>query len=187
MHYNAFSIEIDSNMQYISSHSQVYARERRVPQQISILVGSMTGTADLAAEEIKGVLAATGAQVEILQMDRLDASVFARPGRFIICTSTYGQGDVPDNARAFFDGLQRERPGLGQVRYGVFGLGDSTYFDTFNNGGKQFDELLTELGARRIGQRMEHNASGDVVAEDAAVAWAKEWAELACPLAAAAE
>jgi len=37
------------------------------------------------------------------------------------------------------------------VRYGVFGLGDRTYAETFNFGGKRFDELLAELGARRIG------------------------------------
>jgi len=158
-----------------------------VQQPISILVGTMTGTADMVAEEIKGVLAAAGHGVEILPMDRLDAAVFDRPGLFIICTSTYGQGDVPDNARDFFEGLKAGRPDLAHVRFGVFGLGDSTYFDTFNNGGKQFDDLLTELGASRIGARYEHNASGDELPEDAGAAWAREWEGQLVPLLVAAE
>ncbi len=156
-------------------------------QQISILVGSMTGTADMVAAEIKAVAAAAGSAVEILQMDKLDATVFERPGSFVICTSTYGQGDVPDNARDFFEGLKQTRPNLSPVRYGVFGLGDSTYFDTFNNGGKQFDELLAALGAKRIGVRYEHNASGDELAEDAGAAWATEWISLLDSLLVAAE
>ncbi|HYM33680.1 MAG TPA: flavodoxin domain-containing protein, partial [Candidatus Cybelea sp.] len=80
-----------------------------------------------------------------------------------------------DNAKALYDSLKNERPDLSRLRYGVFGLGDSTYFDTFNNGGKQFDEILAELGATRIGDRVEHNASGDVIPEDAGVEWAKAW------------
>lgn len=156
-------------------------------QQISILVGSMTGTADMVAEEIKAVLTTAGHAVEILAMDKLDAAVFDRPGLFLICTSTYGQGDVPDNARAFFEALKSTRPDLSRVHYGVFGLGDSTYFDTYNHGGKQFDDLLGELGAKRIGSRFEHNASSDQLAEDAGVAWAQDWAGLLDPLLAAAE
>jgi len=158
-----------------------------VQQQISILVGSMTGTADMVAEEMKAVLAAAGDAVDILPMDKLDASVFGRPGFFIICTSTYGQGDVPDNARDFFEGLKQARPDLSQVRYGIFGLGDSTYFDTYSHGGKQFDELLSALGAKRIGRRFEHNASGDGLPEEEGAAWAQEWAGQLDPLLAAAE
>jgi MioC protein len=142
----------------------------------------MTGTAEMVADEIKAVLAAAGHPVEILPMDKLDVRAFERPGVFLICTSTYGQGDVPDNARDFFESLKTQRPDLNTIRYGVFGLGDSTYFDTYNNGGKQFDELLTELGAKRVGERLAHNASGDELPEAAGAAWAKTWVGLLAPL-----
>jgi MioC protein len=46
---------------------------------------------------------------------------------FLIVTSTYGQGDVPDNAKSFYEDLKAKRPDLSRVRYGVFGLGDRTY------------------------------------------------------------
>src|SRR2546423_404832 len=68
--------------------------------KITILIGTMTGTAQLCAQEMELALGDDETQVEALLMDNLDASVFDREGAFLICTSTYGQGDVPDNARA---------------------------------------------------------------------------------------
>lgn len=146
-------------------------------EPITILVGTMTGTAEFVAGDVSKVLEDAGHDVEILPMDNLDATVFERPGVFLICTSTYGQGDVPDNARAFVEAVQAARPDLAGRRYGVIGLGDSTYGDTFNAGGRQFDDLLSALGARAVGTRLEHNASGGVMAEDAGVEWARDWVE----------
>ena len=146
-----------------------------VSMRITILVGTMTGTAQLCAQEMELALDDGETQVEALLMDALDSTVFEREGVFIICTSTYGQGDVPDNARALYEDLQRKRPDLSRVRYGVFGLGDRTYAETFNYGGKRFDDILTELGAKRIGERHKHDASSGVLPEETAVQWSQEW------------
>jgi len=143
---------------------------------ITILIGTMTGTAQLCAQEMELALDDGQTQVEALLMDSLDANVFQREGDFLICTSTYGQGDVPDNARALYEDLQRKRPDLSKVRYGVFGLGDRTYAETFNFGGKRFDEILAELGAKRIGERYKHDASSGVLPEEMAVEWSRAWA-----------
>jgi len=146
-----------------------------VKTQISILVGTMTGTAQLCAQEMELALGDDDTEVETLLMDGLDASVFSKKSIFLICTSTYGQGDVPDNARAFYEHLKSARPNLSHVRYGVFGLGDRTYAETFNFGGKRFDELLTELGAERIGERHMHDASSGILPEETALEWCQEW------------
>ena len=143
--------------------------------KIAILVGTMTGTAQLVAQELELIWDGDEVEVETLLMDDLDASVFGREGVFLMCTSTYGQGDVPDNAKKFFDDLQANRPDLSNVRYGVFGLGDRTYAETFNFGGKRFDDLLGELGAQRIGERIQHDASSGVLPEEKAEEWAAEW------------
>ena len=143
--------------------------------QITILVGTMTGTAQLVAQELELVWDGDEATVETRLMDDLDASVFEKGGVFLVCTSTYGQGDVPDNAKKFFNDLQSRRPDLSQVRYGVFGLGDRTYAETFNFGGKRFDELLAGLGAQRIGERIQHDASSGVLPEEKAEEWASQW------------
>ena len=149
------------------------------PVKITILVGTMTGTAQLVAQELELAWDDGGTKVETLVMDGLDCKVFERPGVFLICTSTYGQGDVPDNAKALYADLQAKRPNLSQVRYGVFGLGDRTYAETFNFGGKRFDDILCELGAQRIGERVQHDASSGVLPEETAQEWGVEWLTLA--------
>ena len=155
---------------------------------ITILVGTMTGTAELVAEDMQAAIEADGEYaVEVLVMDDLDSDVFQRDGVFLICTATYGQGDVPDNAMTLYEGLVEHRPDLSHVRYGVFGLGDSTYDDTYNFGGQRFDDILCELGARRIGERARHNASSPEVPEELGVSWVRDWLRLLAPVPAAAD
>jgi MioC protein len=149
--------------------------------RITILVGTMTGTAQLCAQEMELALDDGETQVEAILMDGLDSAVFQRDGLFLICTSTYGQGDVPDNARTLYEDLQQKRPDLSRVRYGIFGLGDKTYAETFNYGGKRFDDILSELGAQRIGERYRHDASSGVLPEEKAVEWCQEWLKQSQP------
>jgi len=146
--------------------------------KINILVGTMTGTAQLCAQEMELALDGDELQVVTLLMDKLDPSVFAdRQAVYLVCTSTYGQGDVPDNAKALYEALGAQKPDLAGVRYGVFGLGDRTYAETYNFGGKRFDEMLASLGAERIGERYQHDASGGTLPEEIALEWAQAWIE----------
>jgi MioC protein len=148
-------------------------------RQLTILVGTMTGTADLVAEELRDRLGGPDLAIEIRPMDRLDIDVFERGGPVLVCTSTYGQGDVPDNGQAFFQALQDKRPDLSGIAYGVIALGDRTYGDTYCQGGRRFDALLAELGARRVGEPMLHDASAGTMPEELAVEWAENWIEAA--------
>ncbi len=145
---------------------------------LTILVGTMTGTAEMVAQEVQTALEAAGHVAGIRMMDDLDAGVFAGGGVFLICTSTYGQGDVPDNAQEFIASLERERPDLSAVTYGVIALGDLTYRDTFCEGGLRFDALLTELGARRVGEVLKHDASSGTLPEEVAAQWIVPWADM---------
>jgi MioC protein len=146
-----------------------------VTTSFTILVGTMTGTAELVAEEVKDALEPQGHSIEILLMDGLDSSVF-EPGRaYLVCTSTYGQGDVPDNAMKLYEDLEQSRPELTGVRYGILALGDRTYTQTFCHGGKRFDEILAALKAERIGETLQHDAGAGTVPEEVGVAWAEQW------------
>jgi MioC protein len=139
----------------------------------------MTGTAEMVAQEVQTALETLGHTATIRMMDDLDASAFQPAGTFLICTSTYGQGDVPDNAQEFFASLESERPDLSAVNYGLIALGDLTYRDTFCEGGMRFDHLLTELGAKRIGEILKHDASSGTLPEELAAQWILPWAETA--------
>jgi sulfite reductase alpha subunit-like flavoprotein len=143
--------------------------------ELNILVGTMTGTAQLVAQEVELTLDGDDTRVRTTAMDGLDAGVFSGGGLFLVCSSTYGQGDVPDNAKKLYESLKSARPDLSGVRYGVIALGDRTYAETFCNGGRRFDAILAELGARRIGEIMLHDASAGTMPEEIAVAWALDW------------
>jgi MioC protein len=145
---------------------------------LTILIGTQTGIAQLVAQEIELRLDGDGLRISTRLMDELDAAVFREGGLFLICSSTYGKGDVPDNAQALYESLSTVRPDLSRVRYGVIALGDRTYAETFCFGGKKFDKLLTELGAQRIGEVMLHDASGGTLAEDDAAEWIEGWVAL---------
>jgi MioC protein len=142
---------------------------------LTILVGTMTGNAQLVAQELELILDDGETRVQTRLMDGLDASAVAGGGLFLVCTSTYGQGDVPDNAKQLYESLMTTRPDLANLQYGVIALGDRTYAETFCNGGRRFDAILAELGAKRIGDILFHDASSGVLAEEAAAEWIGPW------------
>jgi MioC protein len=143
--------------------------------KLKILVGTMTSTADYVAQAIQMDCADLVPQIVVLMMDDLDISVFEEDALYLICSSTYGSGDVPDNARKFYDSLDTLPKFLGHVRYGVIALGDRTYLNTFAFGGKKFDERLQGLGAQRIGDVWCHDASAGTMPEELGTAWCREW------------
>lgn len=147
--------------------------------KLKILVGTMTSTADYVAQAIQMDCADLVSDIEVQLMDGLDISVFDGAAEedaiYLICSSTYGQGDVPDNARLLYDSLDAQPKFLGHVRYGVIALGDRTYLQTFCFGGKKFDERLQGLGAQRIGEVWCHDASAGTLPETEGAAWCREW------------
>ena len=146
-----------------------------MPLDLTILVGTMTGTAQLVAQALELTLDGEEVNVETKLMDGLDAAALDGRGLVLICTSTYGQGDVPDNAKRLYESLQAGRPDLSSFRYGVIALGDRTYAETFCNGGRRFDRILSELGAKRIGEVLLHDASAGTMPEEVAVEWIPGW------------
>ena len=121
------------------------------PRPITILHASMTGRAQFLALQLADELDARGIDCTVLDMNDADVKTLSAGGLFLICTSTFGQGEVPDNAQFLFQELEAARPDLAAVDYGVLALGDRSYLTTFCYGGKRFDALLRGLGARRIG------------------------------------
>lgn len=143
---------------------------------MTILVGSMTGNAEFAGEDMQAILRDEfGCDTRLLLMDHLGPQVFEECAVFLICVSTYGEGDLPEPAQALYQGLAEQRPDLSHIRYGVFGLGDSNYRDTFNFGGKRFDELLSALGATRLGERAKHDAQSGIAPEEYGRDWIRTW------------
>jgi MioC protein len=143
--------------------------------KLKILVGTMTSTADYVAQAIQMDCADLVDDIEVQLMDSLDTDAFAENALYLICTSTYGSGDVPDNARNLYQALDSNPQDLSHVRYGVIALGDRTYLQTYCFGGKKFDERLAGLGAQRVGDVWCHDASSGTLPETEGAQWCREW------------
>lgn len=148
-------------------------------RKLKILVGSMTNTAEYVAQAIEMSCADLVDAINVQMMDGLDIGVFDVDALYVICTSTYGAGDVPNNAKALYESLAQTPRFLGSVRYGVIALGDSAYPQTFCNGGQRFDERLTDLGAKRVGDVLRLDASAGTEPETEGVAWCRQWLPMA--------
>ena len=146
---------------------------------LHILVGTMTNTAEYVAQAIEMECADLAERIEVRMMDGLDAGVFEGDALYLICTSTYGTGDVPDNARALYESLLHTKALPAGVRYGVIALGDSVYPQTFCHGGQRFDTCLSNLGATRVGEVLRLDASNEPEPEAAAAAWCRDWLTMA--------
>ncbi len=108
-------------------------------------------------------------------MEKVHLDTLRSGGDFIICSSTYGTGEVPDNAKALYAALGTERPDLSAIRYGAISLGDSIYPNTFCFGGKRFDELFATLGACKVGTRLDYDSRSPGYPDDAACTWLEIW------------
>lgn len=143
--------------------------------RVGIFVATMTGLADVCAEEIEIALTNAGLSCDRFLMDGLSASAFAPYDLILIVSSTYGHGEIPDNGQALYESLE-SGVDLSGKKFTVFGLGDMTYADTFCAAGENWDRLLAASGARRIVDLERHDASSGTLAEDVAGEWAASWA-----------
>jgi MioC protein len=100
---------------------------------------------------------------------------------YLICSGSYGSGDVPENAQGFLASLQDTPTYLGHVRYGVIALGDqASYPNTFAQGGLRLDAALADLGAKRLGDIHIIDVSETHEPEAAGVQWFRQWVAEQC-------
>ena len=144
---------------------------------ILILVGTESGNAQMVADALKPVLTAAGHRVDVTDkaagMGDLQSHEI-----FLVVSATHGSGDIPTNILPLAETLEREQPDLSGHRYGVIALGDMTYQDTFCGGGKKLDTVFALCGARRLGERLEVDASSQPLPDDEALGWIEDWKAL---------
>lgn len=144
-------------------------------EPLLILFGSQTGTAENLAKRIAKDAEARGFSPSIFSLNDYDKAEFTKARHALIISSTWGDGEPPDNAANFWDWLKSDNaPRLESLEYSVLGLGDRNYAD-FCGASKKFDERLSQLGAKRLTPR----AECDVEYETPAKTWSDEvWSKL---------
>ena len=143
-------------------------------RKVNLIFGTVYGNAQFVAETLRDELQKLAREVQLFQSDELNSFIPPQDEALLIVSSTTGQGDVPDEILPWFEMLKSQAPYLPNLRYGVIALGDSSY-DTFCQAGIQFDELLTELGAHRIGRLLKIDACETMEPEVSAKAWLQSW------------
>ncbi len=172
------------NSRLIAGESIASAPAANAAQTIHILYGTQTGNSENLAMDAAASAKALGMAPEVCGLDDIDMSALATMRHVVIVTSTYGEGEMPDNAQLFWDALSAETaPRLENLKFAVLALGDTGY-DGFCQAGKLIDTRLEQLGATRITARLDC----DIDFEDAAAAWLGETLPLTAeiPVAAAA-
>jgi len=141
---------------------------------ILILVGTESGNAQMVADALQPVLAGAGHAVDVTDKAATAADLVAHDVLLVVC-ATHGSGDIPTNILPLVEALHRDKPDLSGHRYGVIALGDMTYQDTFCGGGKKVDEALERCGAKKVGDRLEVDASEQPLPDEEALTWIEGW------------
>jgi len=138
--------------------------------KILLVSGSVFGAALLTADEIETTL--TEASHEVVRPDpqTIDALTDESIEYLVVCTSTTGNGDVPDDLLPLYTGLKTEYPRIVHLSYLVVALGDSSY-DNFCGGGLTMDEAILDLGAKQIKAPLTLDALEVTEPEEVAPEW----------------
>ncbi|RVU40062.1 FMN-binding protein MioC [Rheinheimera riviphila] len=142
---------------------------------IEILVGSQMGAAEYTAEQVADTLVQAGYEVRLHLTPDLEQ--LARNSTWLVITSTYGAGDLPDNIQPFADQLAQDRSDLTTVSYAVITLGDSSY-DTFCLAGRKIEALLAAKQATALGIKLDIDVLTADLPEDQALAWLPQFMTL---------
>ncbi len=135
-------------------------------RQVTILYGTQTGNSEAVAHDAVQVAKTHGLNALALSMDEISAEEFANLEYILLITSTYGEGEMPDNAALLWEAIHsNDALDLTHMKYSVLALGDTSY-DQFCQAGIDWDNRLTQLGANRLVERVNCDVDFDEAAKN---------------------
>lgn len=133
---------------------------------LDILFGTQTGNAEEVANEAAELAKSKGFLPRVNDLDAIEMDQLAAMENLIVVISTYGEGEMPDNAEIFWSELSSiSAPRLENLNYGVLALGDTGY-EHFCQAGKLIDTRLEQLGAKRLSDRVDCDVDFEEIASE---------------------
>jgi sulfite reductase (NADPH) flavoprotein alpha-component len=124
-------------------------------REITILYATQGGNARSVAESLAANATNLGLSPRLLAVEAYRPRDLAKERLLIIAISTQGEGEPPESARELFKYLKSKRAAqLPELKYAIFGLGDSSY-EFFCQSAKELDQLLQQLGATSLIPRVD--------------------------------
>ncbi len=128
---------------------------------VTILWGSQTGNAESCAKRMAKSLNGGRFETSVFDLANYEVAKLAQEKNLLLITSTYGDGEPPDNAADFVETLLSDSaPKMEGVKFSVLALGDTEYPD-FCETGKIIDRRFGELGGERIYERVDCDVDYD--------------------------
>ena len=132
---------------------------------LDILFGTQTGNSEAIAEDMSKIANDAGFRTKVNSLDNITMDILGNMENVAIITSTYGEGEMPDNAQLFWDALSANTaPNLSNIKYSVLALGDTGY-EEFCHAGKLIDTRFEQLGATRIQDRVDCDVDYEELSE----------------------
>ena len=153
---------------------------------LTVISASHTGNGRKICEKLAAAVQAVGVQARVVKAGDYQPREIAKEKLLYVVISTHGDGDPPDEARAFYEYLGSKRaPQLPELQFSVLALGDSSY-PKFCEAGRVVDERLAKLGAKRLLPRVDCDVDFEKLAQtwaDDALARMREFKEKSAPAA----
>lgn len=138
--------------------------------KFEIIVGTVLGASEYVADALQEVLINCTHTAKIHLTPQLsDVDIDAT---WLICTSTHGAGDLPDNIQPFAKQLETQT--LSEHPFLIVGLGDSSY-DTYCHASIQMENIMHKAGANLLCPALHIDVLNHPIPEDAAVEWLSNW------------
>jgi MioC protein len=134
-----------------------------------IIVGSMLGGTEYVAEACEETLLALNHQTTLHLQPKFE-QINSNDQTWLICTSTHGAGDFPDNIQNFVEDLKNTTIDLSPVNFMIIGIGDSNY-DTFCKAAINIKNIMLSKGCRELITIKTLDMREEIDPEDLAQQW----------------